>query len=141
MIVPEAAPVVPTNAIGVSPEQIVALAVVGCTGGAIMFSKNVKDAVVEHPPGVVTITEAISKLAIVPDAKVKDGVVEAGPDTLTPSTLNSKVEPDTVELELKIISSPVQNVSAGLSLVNVIVGAAPSAMVITSEKLEHPPVT
>ena len=141
VIVPEAAPVVPTNAIGVSPEQIVALAVVGCAGGAMMFSKNVNDAVVLHPPGVVTTTEATCRFAIVPAAKVNDGVVEAAPDTLVPATLNSNKEPDTLELAVKIIASPVQNVSAGLSLTNDIVGAAPSWIVITSEKLEHPPLT
>jgi hypothetical protein len=140
VIVPDADPVNPTNGIGISPEQIVALAVVGCAGGAIIFSKNVNEAVVLHPPGVVIITEATCRFAIEPAAKVNDGVIEAPPDTLIPCTLNSKVELATLELAVKIISSPVQKVSAGLSLTNDTVGAAPSTIVITSEKLEQPPL-
>ena len=42
-----------------------------------------------HPPGVVTITDASCKFAIVPAKRVNDGVVDAAPETLTPSTLNS----------------------------------------------------
>ena len=72
-----------------SPEQIVVLAVVGRAGATIIFSKKVKVAVVLHPPGVVTITDASCKFAIVPAQRVNDGVVDAAPETLTPSTLNS----------------------------------------------------
>ena len=40
-----------------------------------------------------------------------------------------------------MMSSPVQKVSANWSLINVIAGANPSTMVITSVSLEHPPAT
>ena len=66
LTVPEALPLSPIIGVGVSPEQIVVLAVVKTAGAAIKFSIIDSVLVVLQPPGVVTITVITSPPLITP---------------------------------------------------------------------------